>query len=141
VRGIIYKDGKLFLQRLKHHDGQQNEFWSTPGGGIDDGEDIVSCLVREMIEETGVRPQVGRLLMIQQFHDGEREQLEFFFHIENADDYEEVDLTATSHGDAEVAEYGFVDITTTNILPAALVDFDYERSIDSVQPVAVWNKL
>jgi uncharacterized protein with ACT and thioredoxin-like domain len=51
-----------------------------------------------MIEETGIAPKIGKLLFIQQFDDGEKEHLEFFFHIENVEDYEIVDLEATSHG-------------------------------------------
>lgn len=38
-----------FIHRIKHGD----EYWVTPGGGIEPGEDAVSALKREMIEETG----------------------------------------------------------------------------------------
>jgi hypothetical protein len=90
-----------------------------------------------MIEETGVKPEIGNLLFIQQFMDGEREQLEFFFHIKNADDYETLDLENTTHGTIEVAEYGFVDPKTTNILPAFLTEIDIEAAIANSAPIEI----
>lgn len=138
VRGIIIKDGKLFCQKPKNsHSIHTNEFWSTPGGGIDFGESLQEGLTREMIEETGVTPEIGNLLFIQQFMDGEREQLEFFFHIKNADDYEVLDLSKTSHGELEVAEYGFVDPKTTTILPKFLTTIDIEKAVADSQPMYI----
>jgi ADP-ribose pyrophosphatase YjhB (NUDIX family) len=136
VRGIIYKDGKVFAQKLKSPDGENN-YWSTPGGGLDDGEDILHGLHREMIEETGVAPDIGNLLYIQQFHDGEKEQMEFFFHIKNADDYETVDLASTSHGLIEVSTHGFIDPKTEHILPGYLQTVDIADAVKSMRPVQV----
>lgn len=135
LRGIIYRDGKLFCQKLiNSHSIHTNEFWCTPGGGIDFGESLHEGLTREMIEETGVKPEIGNLLFIQQFMDGEREQLEFFFHIKNVDDYTTLDLTSTSHGMVEVAECGFVDPTTANILPEFLTKIDIDEAIANSAP-------
>ena len=54
------------------------------------GEGLLDGLRREMIEETGVKPEIGKLLFIQQFAEsgeqsahGPNEQLEFFFLITN----------------------------------------------------------
>ena len=140
VRGIIYKNGKIFAQKLKHQD-DVNSFWSTPGGGLDDGEDLLSGLCREMIEETGVRPQIGRLIFIQQFFDGEKEQLEFFFHILNADDYEKICLENTTHGLIEVSQYGFIDPKKENILPTFLHDIDFASYIEATESPLVVNYL
>ncbi|MES2876611.1 MAG: NUDIX domain-containing protein [Patescibacteria group bacterium] len=120
VRGIIIKDGKLFAQRLNKRDGGVKDYWCTPGGGLDDGESLHDGLAREMIEETGVKPVIGRLLFVQQYADEKREYLEFFFEITNANDYEQIDLQATTHGAAEVAEFGFIDVTKERILPKSL---------------------
>lgn len=142
VRGIIYKDGKIFAQKLKHKvDGTENSYWSTPGGGMDDGEDLLSALHREMIEETGVAPVIDRLLLIQQFYDGEKEQLELFFLITNAEDYEVLDLAATSHGEIEVSQYGFIDPKTEYILPDVIKTMDLESLIAAPAPVIIANEL
>ena len=138
VRAIITKDGQLFCQKLKNsHSLHSAEFWCTPGGGIDFGESLHEGLTREMIEETGVKPVIGNLLFIQQFMDGEREQLEFFFHVTNADDYESLDLSSTSHGDAEVAECGFVDPKTTVIKPEFITTIDLDAAIAASSPLHI----
>lgn len=138
ARGIIIKDGKLFCQKLiNSHTIHTNEFWCTPGGGIDFGESLQEGLTREMVEETGVKPEIGNLLFIQQFMDGDREQLEFFFHIKNTDDYEQINLEDTSHGAIEVAEYGFVNPKTTTILPKFLTEIDIEEVIANTSPLHI----
>lgn len=76
VRGIIYRDGKLLVTKFRQEDDSESEYWGTFGGGLDIGESIADGLHREMIEETGIAPKIGKLLFIQQFHDGEKEQFE-----------------------------------------------------------------
>lgn len=129
VRGIIYKNGKLFAQ--KHIDGgSESDFWSTPGGGLDDGESLHEGLHRELVEETGIVPEIGRLLYIQQYAEGDREFLEFFYHVTNVDDYDvEIDLASTSHGHIEIAQYGFIDPKTEVILPEFLQTTAIEQDI------------
>ncbi|PID99094.1 hypothetical protein CSA80_03190 [Candidatus Saccharibacteria bacterium] len=123
IRGIIEKDGQLFCVRQKHQDGSVNRFWCTPGGGMDPGESVTDCLKRELVEELGVEPQIGELLAVQQYIDEQYEFLELFFRVTNPQDYENIDLDSTSHGQAEVVEYGFVDLKTADIMPIFLKDY------------------
>jgi 8-oxo-dGTP pyrophosphatase MutT (NUDIX family) len=142
VRGIVFKDGKLLAQQLTaDHHGVQRDFWCTPGGGLDENEAIIDGLKREMVEETGITPQIGRLLFIQQFFDGEYEQVEFFFNIENAKDYENIDLSNTTHGIAEIKNVGFIDLKESWILPKFLQDIDIQNYIDENKDVLVVNNL
>ncbi len=140
VRGIIFKDGKLFAQVLKKKEGKE-DFWCTPGGGLGNGESITDGLHREMIEETGVAPKIGRLLMVQQFTHNNAEQMEFFFHIENAEDYEGIDISTTSHGNIEIHDFGFIDPHEENILPKDLQTLDIQGLIDSIKPPVIINEL
>lgn len=142
VRGIIFKDGTLLAQQLTlGSDGIIRDYWCTPGGGLDDGESLHAGLHREMIEETGIAPKIGKLLFIQQFHDGKKEQLEFFFHIENPDDYVTIDLAATSHGEAEITAVEFIDPTTANLLPNFLTKINIHQHVDSPLPVFIDSEL
>ncbi len=146
VRGIAYQNGKLLSVLHKDHDGNPVDFWAIPGGGLDSGESIEACVQREMIEETGIAPKVGRLLFVQQFlfptRTGElREQLEFFFHLENPNDYATVDLTTTTHGVQELADITWIDPKTSNVLPAFLQTLDLDGYLTADKPVYIWNEL
>ena len=100
TRGIIIHDGKLL--GVKHpHD---TSFCALPGGHIEWKEDIKECLSREMVEELGVVPQIGRLLYINNFMDGDiRQSVEFFFEITNGKDYLNIEHIKTTHAH-EIAE-------------------------------------
>lgn len=142
VRGIIMKDGKLLSQELKPGtDGQKRDYWCTPGGGLESGESIHDGLTREMIEETGVRPVIGKLLFVQQYEDTEKEFIEFFFHITNADDYTSINLAATTHGELEIENVEFIEPSKHTILPAFLQSIDIQTYIDADKPVLVANEL
>lgn len=136
VRGIIFKDGKLLCQKLTAYRRNDRDFWCTPGGGLDMGELLEDGLRREMIEETGVEPKIGRLLFVQQFtEDGKKEQMEFFFLIENPEDYETIDLAATTHGVEEVEQVEFVDPKQNVVLPEFLQNIDLKSYVETVRPV------
>jgi 8-oxo-dGTP pyrophosphatase MutT (NUDIX family) len=148
VRGIIVRDGKLFAVRHLGADGSSKGFWCTPGGGLDDGESLSAGIARELLEETGITAQVGRLLFIQQFQKtGEFESydydefLEFFFLIENSDAFENINLSTTTHGAAELAEFGWIDPKTVDFLPLFLKDIDIESAITKNLPVIINNEL
>jgi NUDIX domain len=112
------------------------------------GESLLDGLRREMIEETGVKPEIGKLLFIQQFAEsgeqsahGLNEQLEFFFLITNWQDYQHIDLEQTSHGVKEVARCGFVDPKTTRILPSYLTKVDLDWLMNKSADVQIISEL
>ena len=83
-RAIILHEGKLLV--VKHHN--KHEFVALPGGHLEWGEDVRECVRREIIEELGIEPEIGRLLFVNTFQDGENIQpIEFFFEVTNGADY------------------------------------------------------
>lgn len=141
VRGIIFKDGKLLVTKFRQEDNSESEWWGTFGGGLDIGEPFIDGLHREMIEETGIAPTIGKLLFIQQFSDEEKEYIEFFFHITNADDYMSIDFSQTSHGELELVRHAFVDPKQSYLLPAFLQNIDIADYIQNDKPVYIANEL
>lgn len=141
VRGIIFHEGKILVTKFRQDDNSESEYWGTFGGGLDIGESLEVGLYREMIEETGIAPEIGRLLFIQQFNDEEQENLEFFFHITNADDYADIKLEETSHGLLELTRHEFVDPKTSYIKPSFLSEVDIQAHIDGTLPVYLHNEL
>lgn len=51
VRALIVSDNKILI--VKELDG--GDWWAIPGGGVDYGESLKDCLLREIGEEIGVQ--------------------------------------------------------------------------------------
>lgn len=148
VRGIVLHEGKLLCVRLKPYKGSLREgaeaatdYWCLPGGGLEDGEALVAGVTREMVEETGVNPVVGNLLYIQQFIHGEKDYIEFFFHITNSQDYLDIDLSKSTHGAEEIAEIGFIDPAGLYVLPKFLSSEALHGQAASNGPPKIFNLL
>jgi ADP-ribose pyrophosphatase YjhB (NUDIX family) len=97
---VIVHEGKLLL--VRHSGGR--DFFAFPGGHLDFGEDPRECIHRELVEELGVAPAVGRLLYVYSFvHNEEKQSIEFFFEIVNGVDYMHHEEKDKSHAH-EIAE-------------------------------------
>ena len=141
VRGIFVKDGKLLCVKLKpYKTAIEIDFWCTVGGSVDAGESLIRALEREIIEETGIEPVIGSLLYVQQYLHKDTENIEFFFGIKNVDDYTNVDLSMTTHGAEEIAEIGYIDTKSNNVLPKFLTKIDFS-SFDINAPTQFFDYL
>ncbi|GAA0416391.1 NUDIX domain-containing protein [Streptomyces luteireticuli] len=69
---LVVRDGHLLLG---HGDWPRPGTWWLPGGGQWPGETLTACVVREVLEETGVRVKTGPLLWLREYvpanHPGE----------------------------------------------------------------------
>lgn len=50
-RAIIFKDNKILLM---HRIKKDSEYYTFPGGGLEDGETFEKCTQREVLEEFGI---------------------------------------------------------------------------------------
>jgi 8-oxo-dGTP pyrophosphatase MutT (NUDIX family) len=67
---IIRDQRVLLIQHREHADG--HSYWLLPGGGMEDGENEVQCIQREVYEETHLKVTVERLLLDEPGHPGEK---------------------------------------------------------------------
>jgi 8-oxo-dGTP pyrophosphatase MutT (NUDIX family) len=81
----IVHDGKILVVTRNPHDGLYGGYAELPGGGVDEGETILEGLVRETLEETGMKTKrIVRLLGSFDYRNSSEEKLvrQFNFLIE-----------------------------------------------------------
>lgn len=116
ARGVIVHDGKLLGVQQKGH-----KFWCLPGGKLDPHESATHALKRELVEELGIEPEIGELLYIQQYTESDgRDFIEFFFRVNNPQDYLVIDTSTTTHGEIELDAIKFLDPRVEDVLPKFL---------------------
>jgi 8-oxo-dGTP pyrophosphatase MutT (NUDIX family) len=111
-RGIILHKGKLLLAK---HRG--TNYYALPGGKLEWPENPKECLEREIEEEFGVKPQIGKLLYINNYGDGIHAFIEFFFEVKNWADYRDIEKLSGAYR-TELLDVLWVDKNTNlEILP------------------------
>jgi ADP-ribose pyrophosphatase YjhB (NUDIX family) len=118
-RALIIHDNKLLMCQ---HSDPDHGFYNLPGGKLDAGETLDECMERELFEETGIKPVVGKILFINQFINVDNHRIEFFYRIENGADFIKIDPSKASHG-FEIANFVLGDPTDPkyDIKPGFLV--------------------
>ncbi|MFT4737928.1 MAG: 8-oxo-dGTP diphosphatase [Cyclobacteriaceae bacterium] len=78
VCGWLIEDDQVLL--LKHKNiGPLGYLWSPPGGGLEFGEKINECLIREFKEETNLQIEIVRHLCTNEHISQEHHAIELFF--------------------------------------------------------------
>lgn len=135
VGAVIVQDGKVLLVKRKYEPlaGQ----WSLPGGAVEVGETLEACLVREMLEETGLEVRVGPVVEVLDriTHDDEGRVLYHFVLVDYlcwptggalTADSDVADVVFAEPGD--LARYALTAKATSVIQRALELDREAERS-------------
>ena len=118
-RGIIVHNNQLLV--VKH--SVKTDYYALPGGHLEWGENVRDSLKREIVEELGVEPQIGRLLYINNLIKDDEQNIEFFFEIINAGDYFEIKNLGGTHKH-ELAEICWIGKNDTKKLKPVVVQED-----------------
>lgn len=112
VGGVIVKDNKVLGVNICN-----NGFFCCPGGHVHLGEDTITAIDREMIEETGVVCKREKLLaVIENFFGGENKivhELGFYYLLSPKDELFEVkdfDVLENDEGELKNLEFKWFDI-------------------------------
>ncbi len=73
-RGIVVADGKILVSRE-----EKTDYWLIPGGGLETGETLEACCVREILEETGyiIKP-IKQFLLLNEYYEAYRYVSHYF---------------------------------------------------------------
>lgn len=116
-RALIIHDKKLLV--VKHRETDQ--YYATPGGHMETGENPLDCIKREIFEEFGVEISNPKLGYIYNWNgNNEIPNIELFFVVERGDDFVDIENIKNknrSHA-FEIYDIKWVDKDSTlNILP------------------------
>ena len=127
TRGIILHDNELLV--VKHT--PDADFYALPGGHLEYGENIHECTSRELVEELGVKPVIGRLLYVNNFKEENGTQsVEFFFEIINSSEYRNIDGLERTHAHEIFEMIWLKQSDDLNLLPKKVFeDFKYDNII------------
>lgn len=81
---------------VKHR--PEHTYYALPGGRLEVGESLAEGLKRELLEETNVGAEIGRLLFINEWIGHTNHRVEFFFWVNNGADYRNANPAKASHG-------------------------------------------
>lgn len=119
--GVLWRPGPTDAEFLLVHRPKYDD-WSLPKGKLEPGERPVRAAVREVQEETGLSPVLGRRLGIQEYALGE--------------DRKTVDYWAMTPGPGAFSASAEVDSVEWLPLSAALARLSYERDREFVASFA-----
>lgn len=81
---IVVRDGKILMERVFYFG---REFFTVPGGGIEEGETPEQAAIRELKEECGLDGKIIRPLTVQYKKEG---SAEYSFEVEVSEDQEAI---------------------------------------------------
>lgn len=81
---IVVRNGKILMERVVYFG---REFYTVPGGGIEEGETPEQAALRELKEECGLEGRIIRPLAVQHKFDG---STEYSFEVEVPEDQEAI---------------------------------------------------
>ena len=136
---LLNNENKVFVGKRKDNPGDK---WQMPQGGVEDGENFITAMKRELYEETGIK-NIKIIKEIEKIYEYElpenlvgiiwkgkfRGQKQKWYIIKFIGDENEINLN-TKH--PEFIEWKWID---AEILPNVIVDFKKKLYIDILKEI------
>lgn len=136
LRAVIVHEGKLLV--AKHADVPGNVM-ALPGGKLEFGEDLKEGLKREMVEELGVAPVLGRLLYVNNWVIENFQNIEFFFEVTNSEEYFNAEVLKGTHS-FEISEILWISPQEENTLLPQQFSEDFKNGVVFTEGITFINK-
>lgn len=119
--GIVIEGNSVLL--IKHRSlNEEGIFWSPPGGGLNFGENIHSCLAREFLEETGLEVAVGKFIGVYEYLQSPLHAIELFFECTIISGTLKLGMDPELAMDAQIIqEIKFIDLEALQLLPSNII--------------------
>ena len=119
---IVSPQGLLLL----HQEHPRGRDWGYPGGGLEAGETVEECVVREAFEESGLRVRLRRLLCVDQFwRDGGVYGIGFIF-LAEPDGWPQEIVLPEADGSSRFLDHRWIDRSEFEAL-GGQPDYDFAR--------------
>ena len=80
VHSLIRKNSKILISRRSELNNYMPGYWDFPGGSVEHGEHKEQALRREIMEETGLRVKIGKIISVFDYLSGpDRHQWQLVF--------------------------------------------------------------
>lgn len=135
-RVFIFSGNEILLCKQKN---PPRDYWTLPGGSVYEGETIIECIQREIVEELGVSIKVDQLLYIREMITDIRHRVEFYFSADVAnDDFVKSQVSACS--EIEAVKFILLDEVSNYIVkPECISDLATRYLNDEIFPQYLGN--
>jgi len=125
--GIIIKNKKNLLVRYKSN--ENGSFLAAPGGAVEDNENIIKAIKREVLEETGINVEPVSVLMIEDLDCNNFKMCKIWMSCKYISGDIQKTQEAKSEGIIEIGWFSENDIKNQLVFPSIIKDLKWEKLI------------
>lgn len=130
---FVFHQGKILM--VRHQREGRYDFWVTPGGGVNPGEDAATAAAREALEEAGIEVRPLTLAVVEELGNPEERGCKLWFHCEmtggklSADAHE-----ATREYIVDAQFLSREELADKTVFPPILLEDNFWRSAEAGFP-------